>query len=375
MLGTFFEEQARGLMNKGHQVGIFNVEFKPFSYNEPLIQQEFLDNGLVTYQYYYKGVFPKLTRINYWLFCKNAYIKFKEYVDKYGKPNILHAHSVFWGGIVAMYISKKTGIPYVITEHLTNYVSGTIIDKVDISCAKKVFYNSYKNIVVSSTFKNELSKKLDIPSDRFIVIYNMVADLFFYKNLKKKINDSEPIIFFTNSFIHERKNHKLLIESFHVFSKNHENSKLIIGGGAIGSHCQNLKEELVKLCEDLKIDDKVSFLGNISREQVKSNLDNCHVFLLASKYETFGVVLIEALAAGKPVVSTNSKGPEDIVTKANGILVNSWNVDDFSYSMEKIIQDYDMYNQEEISKNCADKFGENNIIEQLVVLYEKAIGN
>ena len=97
MVGTFFEEQARGLIAKGQQVGVFNFEFKPFSNKKPLIQQEFLDEGLVTYQYYYKGIVPKLTRVNYWYFCRQAYAKFKEYVNKYGKPDILHAHSVFWG--------------------------------------------------------------------------------------------------------------------------------------------------------------------------------------------------------------------------------------------------------------------------------------
>src|ERR1035437_7936666 len=95
MVGTFFEEQARGLMQKGNQVGVFHVGFKPFSYKEPLLQEKYIDNGLPTYYYNYKGIVPKLIRFNYWYLCKEAYNKYKEYVKENGKPDILHAHSVF----------------------------------------------------------------------------------------------------------------------------------------------------------------------------------------------------------------------------------------------------------------------------------------
>ena len=373
MVGTFFEEQARGLMNKDKQVGVFNFEFKPFSTKKPLIQQEFLDNGLVTYQYYYKGIIPKLTRINYWYFCRQAYTKFKDYVNKHGKPDILHAHSVFWGGIIARYISKKTGIPYIITEHLTNYISGSITDKVDIDFAKKVFTDSAINIVVSSVFKNELSAKLNLPKDRFVVIHNMVANLFFENNIEKQINEKECITFFTNSFISERKNHKMILEAFEVFLRTYSNSKLIIGGDGIDPCEIEVKNELILLCENLNITQNVVFLGNINREEVKANLDACHAFLIASKYETFGVVLIEALASGRPVITTNSKGPMDIIDKQNGILLNSWKATDFADCMKDLVRNYTMYNRIEISNNCKNKFGEDFIINQLISLYKKYI--
>ncbi len=373
MVGTFFEEQARGLMNKGHKVGLFNIEFKPFSYNEPLIRHDFTDAGLITYQYYFKGIVPRLTTFNYWYFCREAYAKFSEYVSKFGKPDILHAHSVFWGGIVARYISKRTGIPYVITEHLTNYVSGSITNQVDISFAKKVFTDSKINIVVSSIFKDELIKKLNLPGERFRVIHNMVANSFFENNVEKKIKENEPVVFFTNSFINERKNHKLLLEAFKIFSDSYPNSSLIIGGDAIDLDEKEIKKGLLAICKNLNLTDKVFFLGNITRQQVKNCIDRCHAFLLASKYETFGVVLIEALASGRPCISTNSKGPMDIITDQNGILVNSWQVDDYATAMKNLIKNYNTYNQASISEDCRNKFGEDHIIGQLITLYKEIV--
>ena len=148
---------------------------------------------------------------------------------------------------------------------------------------------------------------------------------------------------------------------------------LIIGGDGIDPCEIEVKKELILLCENLNITQNVVFLGNINRQEVKANLDACHAFLIASKYETFGVVLIEALASGRPVITTNSKGPMDIIDKQNGILLNSWKATDFADCMKDLVRNYTMYNRIEISNNCKNKFGEDFIINQLISLYKKYI--
>ncbi|MBI4947154.1 MAG: glycosyltransferase [Bacteroidetes bacterium] len=373
MVGTFFEEQARGLMKKGCKVGIFHVGFKSFSYKGPLLKEKYIDNSLLTYYFNYKGRVPKLSRLNYWSISRKAYKDFKNYVKENGKPDIIHAHSVFWGGIIARYISKKTAIPYVMTEHLTNFISGGITEKADLYFARQVFNQSAINIAVSTTFKKDLCDKLEIDKNKFVVINNMVAPIFFDDFKEKKINSNEGMIFFTNSFIDERKNHKMLIEAFADFLKSYPDSKLMIGGNPIGKENEILKKSLIKLCKDLKIEDNVIFLGSTTRQEVKTQLTNCHVFLLTSKFETFGVVLIEALAAGRPVISTNSKGPTDIITKQNGLLINSWQPTHFAEGMKNLIAAYNSYSQVEISSDCRTRFGEDHIVGQIINIYSKVL--
>ncbi|MEI2707753.1 MAG: glycosyltransferase [Chitinophagaceae bacterium] len=68
-------------------------------------------------------------------------------------------------------------------------------------------------------------------------------------------------------------------------------------------------------CNELGIQQQVQFLGQLNRTQVKATFTSMpDVFVLPSTYETFGVVLIEALACGKPVIATACGGPENIVT-------------------------------------------------------------
>ncbi|HEY4798176.1 MAG TPA: glycosyltransferase, partial [Bacteroidia bacterium] len=278
--GSFFEEQARALQKFGCTVGLLHIGFKKFSDRQARLDRTFDDRGLFTMQYESRALLPKKENINYLYLCKRAYKKYQKYSKVMGKPDIIHAHSVFWGGIAARYISQKTNIPYIITEHLTNFILGKINSKTDIDYAKKVFSDSSANIAVSSSFKKELSEKLNLNEGKCLVVHNLVSSIFFQNRVQKVIREIEPIRFFTNSFISERKNILLLIESFSIFCKIYPQSQLIIGGDVVREFDTGYKERLLERVESLNIKEKIFFLGPLSREQVKSEIDQCHVFLL-----------------------------------------------------------------------------------------------
>jgi len=373
LLGSFFEEQARGLINKGCKVSVLKLGFRSFSYSGEMLNEEYDDNGLVTLLKDVKALVPKFTKLNYYYYGLKSVKIVEDYIAKYGRPDIIHAHSVFYGGIASYYISKKVKIPFVITEHLTNFVAGSIINPFDIYFSEKVFRASQKTILVSTSFKEELSKVLSIKEDNTTVIHNMVSPIFFQNRYEKKLKLDETIIFFSNAFLSERKNHSLQIKSFAIFEKKFPNSKLLIGGGATREIDVIYKNQLIDLSKSLGVYAKIEFLGDLSREDVKSHLNNCHVFLFTSFYETFGVVLIESLAVGRPVISTDSKGPRDIVDSKNGILVRDFEETTYSRAMIEMIEKYTDYHQDEISKNCYLKFGEEHITQKLLDVYETVI--
>lgn len=373
VLGSFFEEQARGLIRMGYKVGILHLGFKPFSSKSKLLDESFNDAGLPTIQKEIKAILPKLHNINYIYYGYKANQIYNEYIKVHGIPDIIHAHSVFYGGIAAHYISKKNKIPFVITEHLTNFITGKISNTRDVKIARKIFISAKVPIVVSNEFRNELSRFLKLDQSRIHVIHNMVSPLFFENRKKIKLVQNKPIIFFSNSFITTRKNHPLMLKAFKLFHQKFPNSNFIIGGDATNEQDLNYKYSLIKLSHDLGIHNSVTFLGALSRIEVKKQLDRCHVFLLASSYETFGVVLIEALASGRPIITTDSKGPRDIVNEINGFLVTDFNEIALGKSMIDIIQNYDAYNQEKISDDCKNNFSEINIISKLLKVYESSI--
>src|SRR5207302_6621764 len=90
----------------------------------------------------------------------------------------------------------------------------------------------------------------------------------------------------------------------------------IVGEGPI-------RDGLERLCAERGIAGQVDFLGLLPAAGVREELLAADALVLASEVETFGVVVIEALACGRPVVVTASGGPDHLVTAANGLLVST----------------------------------------------------
>ena len=125
--GLFCLEQAKALKNLGHEVRIVSnvqlgitVELHDYfmlSYR----RYEHEMDGITVYQSYQRGL-PKVIRYNVKRWVAIVRSMFAQYVEKYGRPDIIHAHCAKWAGYAAMLISREYGIPYVITEHLSKTI-------------------------------------------------------------------------------------------------------------------------------------------------------------------------------------------------------------------------------------------------------------
>ncbi len=154
----------------------------------------------------------------------------------------------------------------------------------------------------------------------------------------------------------------ILIKAFNKYFKE-TSSKLIIGGD--GSQ----KEYLIKQCEDLGIRSQVDFVGALSREEVSEYMSSCDSFVLASKYETFGVVYIEALASGKPIIGTYNGGAEDIIDSNNGQIVKVDDIDELGKAMEYVRDNIENYNSNKIRNMCIAKFSKEKITNEIIEVY------
>ncbi len=111
-------------------------------------------------------------------------------------------------------------------------------------------------------------------------------------------------------------------------------------------------------------------IGLISREEVITQLDDCDVFVLPSHYETFGVVLIEALSRGVPVISTYCGGPECIVDESNGVLVQPKDVDELAQAMLKMYHEYSNYNKEQLRESVINLYGKEAFYKRVIEIYK-----
>ena len=104
-------------------------------------------------------------------------------------------------------------------------------------------------------------------------------------------------------------------------------------------------------------------------------MESCDAFVLASRSETFGVVYIEALRSGLPVIATKCGGPEDFINETNGMLVPVNNIISLTGALQRMVVNIDKYNRKSISDDCLYKFAPDTIANQLFQIYTQIINN
>ena len=140
--------------------------------------------------------------------------------------------------------------------------------------------------------------------------------------------DNAQIQFAAMGRLHEVKNYPLMLQAFKAVSETNRDICLSIAGSG------PLENELKNLVDQLHINDKVRFLGNV--RDVPSLLNKMDVLLLSSVSEACPMVIIEAMASGLPVVATDVGGVPELVSD-NGIVVPSGDIDAFAAAMTKMI--------------------------------------
>jgi glycosyltransferase involved in cell wall biosynthesis len=197
------------------------------------------------------------------------------------------------------------------------------------------------------------------------VHHNIVSKIFFEENMN--LSKKDAFVFISIGRLIKHKNVDLVLKSFKIFNDKYPSSILKIVGD--GPEMNFLKDEVFKL----KITNNVIFLGKLSRREVVYELKHSHIFVSGSIYETFGVVFIEALAQGLPVLSTPCEGVFDIVNDQNGIIISSSTPSDMSKAMFLIFDNFDNFNKRQIIDECQFKFSEETQSKRLIDYYQKVI--
>lgn len=362
--GSFFREQANKLQENGVKVTVAYNEIWPLTLMGKIKEKSGLsfkvEKGLRTYRYKNYNFIPK-NPLMFKVFDKRMEKLYKEITKREGKIDIIHAQSSLWGGISASYVAKKYNIPLVITEH-SSVERGVYVKKSYYKRIIESYKSSNKVIAVGNGLKKEIEK---LSGRNYIEVIGNLVDLslFDIRDIKRESNE---FIFFSVAFLEGEKGFDTLIKAFAEKYKN-KNAKLVVGGD--GSQMEWLKG----IAKSENVEDQVVFTGALSREEVANWMNKCNAFVLPSRYETFGVVYIEALASGKPVIGTFNGGAEDIVTKEVGILVEIDNVKALSEAMEYIEQNHKKYEPRALRKYCTEKFSANVIINKIINVYKEII--
>lgn len=273
--------------------------------------------------------------------------------------DVIHAHAAFPAGLLAMELASELGIPYVVTAHSGEALQARLErTRLGRRAFTKALSDAAATIAVSQALGSRLAEAGTPPTD---VIPNVVDEEFFGPAEKSRATERPRV--FTLARLVEGKGIVELLEATANLRTRGFPLELRIGGDGP----RRREWERHALARDLS--DNVTFLGSLSREAVRDELQECSCFALASESETFGVVCVEALACGRPVVATRSGGPEEIVTHENGLLVPPRDAEALAAGLRVVLGR--AYDTEAIREDAVRRFGSESVASALEAVYRR----
>lgn len=303
-----------------------------------------------------------------------SFTDFKSWFQTYSlvkkiRPNVIWSHLYFSNTVFRILKLFFWNIKIIINEHNTYVGRKNIYQRINYLLSKL----TYKIVAVSDSVKDYVVKTEGIDVDKIDVIPNGINIDRFERGVgsldqvKSGLGfvEEDRLIISVGQLIRQ-KNHRLLVEAFSSFVKKYPNYRLVIAGEG------TLKGELDEQIISLQLEDKVKLLG--IRKDLGSLYQVSDFFVLPSKFEGFGIVAIEAMASGLPVISSRVAGPDAFIKDNENGLFFDLTAEDLLRKME-LLAERDVVtvkNMTASARATAKEFDIKMITQKYEALFEQA---
>lgn len=294
-------------------------------------------------------------------YYKNYKKNIAKFIARQGKPDIVHVHVPMKAGMIARWIKKRWGIPYILSEHSSHYNGNTDDDfskrtNLYQSQVRQIFRGAKMVTNVSTTIGEKLKKMFGLKEVR--IVRNTVDTSIFYQN---NVRPSRFRFIHVSTLSSFQKNIEGLVNAFLSLLQQRQDFELVIVGPA--------GDELKKWVTGSALGSYVHFTGEIAYAEVAKQMRQASAFVLFSRFENFPCVIIEALCCGLPVISTDTGGTSEAIDDSNGILVESENESQLTGALNMIIENYSRYDPGMIAKRASLKYNYEAIGKEFYELY------
>lgn len=350
------ERLSESLRQLGHEVYIF----------APTYENQEEEEGVIRYKSFKHKLDDEVT-IPY-VFDKGIEEQFKE-LD----IDVIHVHHPHFVGWMATYLGKKYNVPVVYTYHtryeqyihyikgvkaledmsknecstLSGFIANGILKKMRehwVPDAVRRYANKCDGIIAPTALMKDVLQEMGVKA-RINILPTGIDECFFQQevstvnSIRNKYIGDKQYLFCTVSRLAKEKNINFLIDGLVRVKAQIGNTfrMIVIGDGPI-------KNELTEQIKSLGLEENVVLIGNVPNQEIKHYYGACDLFLFASQSETQGIVLVEAMAAGLPVIAVEASGVVDVVKNGvNGFMTNS-NLEEWSRCVGEIILDKEKMN-------------------------------
>jgi len=284
--------------------------------------------------------------------------------SKAGKIDIIHAHVSYTGGFSAMKLKEKFKIPYVITEHMGPFPFPQYINDGKLSHKISDPMNNADKVIAVSNFSADQINSFGIK--RPLIIPNLVNEKVFLPAANENRNDYK-VKFLTVSALTEAKGITELLEAIDLSLKKNLNAEFTIAGSG------PLENYVRGFISKNNLREKVKLISGSSRDAVVKLFSECDAFILPSRLESFGIVGIEAMACGKPVIATACGGPADYIKDFNGLLTGVNNPQQIADAAKLITEKLNDYSPEKIRNYVLNNYSGKIVAEKIISVYKEIL--
>lgn len=332
------------------------------------------DRGIPTYRFYYKQKITGLSFIDkplklllYFVCLMRGYRMIER---RYGRPDLLHVHVLLRTGLFAWFKCLTDGLPYIITEHWSIYLPTNAhrINFIRTFLTKLVVKKAAAMHTVSENLKAAM-QKLGFENKQYIVLPNVV-DTHTFNPVTPTIPVQKTSFLHVSYFNEKAKNISGLLRVILQLSQQRTDFELrIIGFGPA-------KAQLKQLATDLNLLNRfVFFEGKKETPEVAEAMRQADVFVMFSNFESLPCVLIEALASGLPVISTNVGGIPEMIKPEHGILINPNDEKALLKALEYMLEHHTDFNKSTLRSYAENRFSYAAVGRQFADLYETVLSS
>ena len=323
----------KNLIENLEEIGIYNDVYIPVSSSEHINRYSGENNDRT--KYIYSKCFNYIDRISFRYKNKKIYKDILKQIDL-NNVDISHAHSLFVNGYVSYKLKKEKNIDYIVavrsTDVNTFFKNVVHLRKIGVEIlknAKQIIFISprYKRHVIDTYVPKNIRDEIE---EKSVVIPNGIDDFWFDNlNMHKKFLKKDNLRLIYVGRITKIKN---IVTSMKVVKRLNElgyNAHLdIVGSGPELDYITDLSNKEYK--------GLVTLHGFMNREELIHLYQKNDIFIMPSKYETFGLVYVEAISQGLPVIYTRNQGFDGYFE--DGVVGYSVKYNDLEEIVQKIIQ-------------------------------------
>ncbi len=353
------------LFRKGHEVVVLDTTERSYkNWTHPLCKKPSFrhEEDIKVYSWWTRGfATSRLPALSVRSVSKHLQALWDIAVEKEGKPDVIYAHFTFPSGYCALALSQKHNIPLVVLEHGGMYLEKSIHPSIR-KYLKETHLQADRFLCVSSAHKDAIFKWTGVDKE-ITVVPNMISNIFSYKEPVKK----DEFVFFSAGNLKQVKRFDLLINAFSKAFFDNDKVVLKIAGEG------ELRQALETLINNSPCKDRIKLLGRLSRNDILKQYEDCDVFSLVSDHESFGVAYREALACGRPVISTANGGINDGWDATFGEIVPCGDEKALTSALLKVYSEYSRFSHADISSKTLDFCSEKTVMGTIERILESAV--